>query len=52
MRIAIVGLGAIGTTFAAALEREGHQDEFFAAYGIARDEERIRYYRQLWNLES
>jgi kanamycin kinase len=31
---------------------EGHQDEFFRAYGIARDEERIRYYRALWELES
>jgi kanamycin kinase len=31
---------------------EGHQDELFAAYGIERDEERIRYYRQLWDLES
>lgn len=31
---------------------EGHQDELFAAYGIARDEERIRYYRALWDLES
>lgn len=31
---------------------EGHQDEFFAAYGVARDEERIRYYRALWDLES
>lgn len=31
---------------------EGRQDEFFKAYGIARDEERIRYYRGLWHLES
>ncbi|GAA1931328.1 aminoglycoside 3'-phosphotransferase [Microbacterium aoyamense] len=31
---------------------DGHQDEFFAAYGIARDEERIQYYRALWELES
>ncbi len=31
---------------------EGHQDEFFAAYGVAPDEERIRYYRALWDLES
>lgn len=31
---------------------EGHQDEFFAAYGAERDEERIRYYRALWDLES
>jgi kanamycin kinase len=31
---------------------EGHQDEFFDAYGIQRDEERIRYYRALWDLES
>jgi kanamycin kinase len=31
---------------------EGHQDEFFDAYGVARDEERIRYYRALWHLES
>lgn len=31
---------------------EGHQDELFDAYGIAPDEERIRYYRALWHLES
>ena len=31
---------------------EGHQDELFAAYGIARDPERIAYYRALWELES
>jgi kanamycin kinase len=31
---------------------EGHQDEFFAAYGIARDDARIAYYRALWDLES
>lgn len=31
---------------------EGHQDEFFDAYGMERDEERIRYYRALWHLES
>ncbi len=31
---------------------EGHQSEFFEAYGIAPDEERIRYYRALWELES
>ena len=31
---------------------EGHQDELFEAYGIAADEERIRYYRALWQLES
>jgi len=31
---------------------EGHQDEFFAAYGIVPDAERIRYYRALWELES
>lgn len=31
---------------------EGNQDEFFEAYGIARDEERIAYYRALWHLES
>jgi kanamycin kinase len=31
---------------------EGHQEEFFAAYGVAPDEERIRYYRALWHLES
>jgi kanamycin kinase len=31
---------------------EGHQDELFGAYGIAPDEERIRYYRALWDLES
>ena len=31
---------------------EGHQDEFYEAYGIERDEKRIRYYRALWHLES
>lgn len=31
---------------------EGHQGEFFRAYGIAPDQERIRYYRALWDLES
>jgi kanamycin kinase len=31
---------------------EGHQAEFFEAYGIALDEDRIRYYRALWELES
>lgn len=31
---------------------EGHQGEFFDAYGIEPDEERIRYYRQLWELAS
>lgn len=31
---------------------EGHQAEFFDAYGIAADEERIDYYRKLWDLES
>jgi len=31
---------------------EGHQREFFDAYGIEPDEERIRYYRALWDLES
>jgi len=31
---------------------EGHQGEFFDAYGIEPDEERIRYYRGLWDLES
>ncbi len=30
----------------------GHQDEFFAAYGVARDEARIRWYRALWHAES
>lgn len=30
----------------------GHQDEFFDAYGIAPDPERIRYYRALWHAES
>jgi kanamycin kinase len=28
------------------------QAEFFAAYGIARDEERIRFYRELWDAED
>ena len=31
---------------------EGHQHEFFDAYGIEVDEERIRYYRSLWELEA
>ena len=31
---------------------EGHQAEFFEAYGVKADEERIRYYRALWELES
>jgi kanamycin kinase len=31
---------------------EGHQGEFFDAYGIDPDEDRIRYYRALWDLES
>ena len=31
---------------------EGHQLEFYEAYGIAPDKERIRYYRALWHLES
>ncbi len=31
---------------------EGHQPEFFRAYGIEPDDDRIRYYRGLWHLES
>ncbi len=31
---------------------EGHQDELFGAYDIELDDERIRYYRALWHLES
>ena len=31
---------------------EGHQDELFEAYGVEPDDERIRYYRALWHLES
>lgn len=31
---------------------EGHQDELFRAYGIEPDDERMRYYRALWHLES
>jgi kanamycin kinase len=31
---------------------EGHQPELFDAYGIEPDLERIRYYRELWQLES
>jgi kanamycin kinase len=31
---------------------EGHQPELFDAYGVAPDAERIRYYRELWHLES
>ena len=30
---------------------EGWQPVFFAAYGIERDEDRIRHYRALWNAE-
>ena len=30
----------------------GHQGEFFDAYGVAPDADRIRYYRALWHLES
>jgi kanamycin kinase len=30
----------------------GWQGEFFAAYGIARDEERIRFYRELWDSDG
>lgn len=30
----------------------GWQGDFFAAYGIERDEERIRYYRALWDLPA
>jgi kanamycin kinase len=28
---------------------EGWEPEFFAAYGITPDAERIRFYRELWN---
>lgn len=31
---------------------EGHQAELFDAYGIDPDEARIRFYRELWELES
>ncbi len=31
---------------------EGHQHEFFAAYGVEPDQGRIRYYRQLWHIAS
>jgi kanamycin kinase len=31
---------------------EGHQPEFFDAYGVVPDQARIRYYRGLWELES
>ena len=31
---------------------DGFQDEFFAAYGIDRDDGRIEFYRALWHLES
>jgi kanamycin kinase len=31
---------------------EGHQAEFFDAYGIEPDHERITYYRALWELDS
>jgi kanamycin kinase len=31
---------------------EGHQPELYQAYGIEPDQERIRYYRELWHRES
>lgn len=31
---------------------EGHQDEFYDAYGIEPDHHRIRWYRELWELAS
>lgn len=31
---------------------EGHQDEFFDAYGVEPDVYRIRYYRELWHIAS
>lgn len=31
---------------------EGWQDDFFASYGVERDEQRIRYYRALWDLPA
>lgn len=31
---------------------EGHQHELFEEYGIEPDEDRIRYYRGLWDLEA
>ena len=31
---------------------EGHQQELFDAYGVEPDEERIRYYRALWEVAS
>jgi kanamycin kinase len=31
---------------------EGYQGEFFDAYGVEPDPERIGYYRALWDLES
>jgi kanamycin kinase len=31
---------------------EGHQQELFDAYGIETDDERIAYYRAVWDLES
>jgi kanamycin kinase len=31
---------------------DGYQGEFFEAYGVEPDQERIRYYRCLWDLES
>ena len=31
---------------------EGHQDEFYAVYGIQPDRERIAFYRLLWDQES
>jgi len=31
---------------------DGFQEQFFASYGITPDHDRIRYYRELWHLES
>ena len=31
---------------------EGLQDDFFAAYGVEPEPERIEYFRALWRLES
>ncbi len=31
---------------------EGNQEDLFDAYGVEPDDERIRYYRELWHLES
>lgn len=47
-------MGGLGGCFAQSRLNfgEGHQGELYDAYGIDADEERIRYYRALWQPES